>query len=299
MRFITLIIFISLCSLEATIAQCKYNPTGRDIITHEYFTLDYVEEHEQAAWVCYKLTREMSIGTVERTDDFKIDPKVRTGSSALEDYRGSGYDRGHLAPAADFSFSETAMRQSFFMSNMSPQNPSFNRGIWRKLEALVRDWSLMYDELHIVTGPLFINSSEKIGPNGVTIPSHYYKVILHERDGAFKSIAFLLENEKSNADLVQFATSIDLVESQSGIDFFFQLPDEIENEIESEISLDDWQWEPVATPAVKETRDKGPEARNDAERLEESVRCQGTTSKGTRCKNQTKNASGYCHVHDG
>ena len=299
MRFIVLLVSLYLFTLTTVSAQCRYYPSGRDIVTHEYYSLDYVEEHEQAGWVCYRLTREMSSGRVERTDNFKSDPKVRTRSAELEDYRGSGYDRGHLAPAADFSFSETAMSQSFFMSNMSPQEPSFNRGIWRKLEALVRDWSIVYEELHVVTGPLFVRNSKKIGPNGVTVPTHYYKVILHERDGAFKSIAFILANEKSSADLTQFVTSIDQVENQSGIDFFPQLPNDIEERLESSVFIDEWQWNPnTDNYRVNVDERDEPESGSD-KRLDSSVRCKGETKKGTRCKNRTKNASGFCHVHDG
>ncbi len=110
--------------------------TSRDaIITHTAYSLNYSEDHEQAAWVAYKLTAEKVSGTCERTDDFRPDPMVMTGSAELSDYRGSGYDRGHLAPAGDMKWSPTAMSESFYMSNMSPQRPGSTEGSgrsWRR-----------------------------------------------------------------------------------------------------------------------------------------------------------------------
>ena len=109
------------------------------IVHHANYTLQYNEEHEQASWVAYRLTsHHLQNPSTKRKDNFRSDPKVKTGSATLSDYKGSGYDRGHLAPAADFKWSSTAMSESFYMSNMSPQVPGFNRGIWKKLESKIR-----------------------------------------------------------------------------------------------------------------------------------------------------------------
>ena len=109
--------------------------SGEQIIYHTGYTLSYNEKHEQANWVAYELTAQELAGTVKRKDSFKSDPMVKSESASLADYRKSGYDRGHLIPAADMKWSTTAMSESFYMSNMSPQSPSFNRGIWKKLES--------------------------------------------------------------------------------------------------------------------------------------------------------------------
>ena len=114
---------------------------GEQQISHLGYTLSYNEKHEQASWVAYELTAGELRGTIARTDNFKADASVTTGSASLADYRGSGFDRGHLAPAADMKWSREVMSESFFMSNMSPQEPGFNRGIWKKLEGKVRDWA--------------------------------------------------------------------------------------------------------------------------------------------------------------
>jgi len=143
--------------------------SNREIINHTYYSLSYSEKHEQAEWVYYKLTPQMINGNIERTDDFRSDPYVRTGSASKSDYYKSGYDRGHLAPAGDMKISQKAMSESFYRSNMSPQTPSFNRGGWKNLESLIRSWVIAEREIHIITGGIFQNKLGRIGTNEVTI----------------------------------------------------------------------------------------------------------------------------------
>ncbi|MGB3586200.1 MAG: DNA/RNA non-specific endonuclease, partial [Tunicatimonas sp.] len=155
-------------------------------------------------------------------------------------YRRSGYDRGHLAPAGDMGFSEEAMSESFFMSNMSPQNRKFNRDVWRELEEDVRGWALANGSLYVVTGPVFGSDPKKIGENGVSVPDYYYKVLLDYREPEIKAIGFLLPNENTSKPPQAFVESIDNVEAYTGIDFFPELPDELEAELESRSSTGRW-----------------------------------------------------------
>lgn len=185
----------------------------------------------------YHLTPEHINGTAERKDNFKIDPLVSTGSASLADYVGSGYDRGHLAPAAAMKINQTAMDESFYMSNMSPQHPSCNRGRWKSLETKVREWVIAEGELYVVSGPIFKDNIESIGENAVTVPGYYYKVIY---DGEDKMIGFILPNEKCPDDLVDYVVSVDSIESLTGIDFFSSLYDNTENLLESEINTKAW-----------------------------------------------------------
>ena len=210
------------------------------IIRREHYALSYLEKHEQAEWVAYELTAEEVAGNTERTDDFREDPEVTTGSATLKDYYRSGYDRGHLAPAGDMKFSEDAMSESFFMSNMSPQKPSFNRGIWRKLESEVREQAVENGRLFVVTGPVFGEQVKKIGESGVSIPKAYYKVLLDYTEPEVKAIAFLLANKGSKKDVYDFAVTIDSVEAVTSIDFFPALPDLEENMLESKINPSLW-----------------------------------------------------------
>ena len=210
-----------------------------ELVHHTYYSLSYSEQNEQAEWVFYEIKKERILGLVSRTDNFRSDEKISSNSATLLDYRRSGYDRGHLAPAADFSFNITAMSESFYMSNMSPQNPSFNRGIWKNLESLVRNWGTN-SSICVVTGPILDDCSTTIGTNNVCVPESYYKVIYNPSEE--KMIALVLLNEKGEYKLSHYVTSVDYVESITGIDFFPILEDKLENELESEVNKENWIW---------------------------------------------------------
>lgn len=215
---------------------------NEEMITHTGFQLVYSETHEQSKWVCYQFTKAETNKIANRSDNFREDVKIKTHSANDNDYKGSGYDRGHLAPAGDMSWSGEAMSCSFYYSNMSPQTPSFNRGIWKKLEEQVRDWVAIYDTLYIVTGPVLTDKLPTIGVNQVSVPSYYYKVILDAKKERKESIGFVMPNKKSNLPLQHYVVSVDSVEKLTGIDFFYQLPNEIENQIEKKVCVSCWKW---------------------------------------------------------
>jgi len=210
------------------------------IIYHIGYALLYNEEHEQANWVAYELTKEETFSKYKRSNNFLEDPKVQTGTAKDADYSKSGYDRGHLAPAADMGWSEIAMEESFYYSNISPQKPGFNRGIWKKLEEKVRNWAIENNTIYIVTGPILTSGLSTIGPNKVSIPKYYYKVILDYSQPQIKGIGFILPNESSDKPLQNYAVTIDSVEKFSGLDFFPTLPDAQEKTIESSICISCW-----------------------------------------------------------
>lgn len=223
----------------------NYLPTSttHQLVQHTHFTLSYSEADEQAEWVAYQLARTELQSMAERDDNFREDPKVLSGSASPDDYRRSGYDRGHLAPAGDMGFSEDAMSESFYMSNMSPQDRAFNRGIWRTLEGQTRDWAAENGNLYVVTGGVLTEKIEVIGrKNKVSVPKYFYKVLLDLDDPDVKAIAFLLPNEGSDAPLSQFVISIDSLENRTGIDFFPALPDDLEEKLESSVSLSGWKF---------------------------------------------------------
>ena len=218
---------------------------GEQIIEHMGYTLSYNEENEVASWVAYELTRNEVLGTSERADDFREDPMVITGSATLSDYRSSGYDRGHLAPAADFKWSDDAMSDTFYMSNMTPQEPSFNRGIWADLEAVVRTFAYDNGIVYVVTGPVLTDGPyETIGENEVSVPKRFYKVFLDYTGPETKAIGFVLPNEGSDRALQSYALSVDDVEEITDIDFYPALPDEDEERLESTFRTSDWSFIP-------------------------------------------------------
>ena len=241
------------CNPPVSAAQNDYEAFGieelalpfcerpEEIIHHEGYSLLYSEEHEQAYWVAYLLTDRELQGGFERTDNFREDPAVITGSAGLSDYRKSGYDRGHLAPAADLCWSAEAMSDSFYLSNMSPQAPGFNRGIWKELESWVREKASDNFELYVVSGPvLTAGPYRKIGQNNVSVPEYYYKVILDYYGPEKKAIGFIMPNSKSDSGLTAFSVPVDTVEKATGLDFFFMLSDEIEDSLESSADFQQW-----------------------------------------------------------
>ncbi len=199
---------------------------NHDIIHHDYYSLAYNEKYEQADWVAYELTKaSLQIKNVPRAKRFNSDPKVKTYSAKHSDYSHSGYTRGHLAPAGDMAFSGDAMKQCFYMSNMSPQLKACNNGIWKELEETVRDWAYKKGSVYIVTGPVFYdNGTPTIGKNKVAVPDAFYKIIL-EKDTE-KSASFIIPNEMTNKHLKEYQVSINEVETQTGINFFPELLDE-------------------------------------------------------------------------
>lgn len=256
------------------------------IITHTGYSLLYNEIHEQADWVAYQLTKEETTKLYERTNKFILDPKVNTITASDSDYKGSGYDRGHLAPASDMGWSSITMKESFYYSNMSPQNPSFNRGIWKKLEELVRTWAVENNNIYIVTGPVLKDELTSIGNDKVSVPKYYYKVILDFSQPSIKGIGFILPNLGSKESLKNYAVSIDNVEKYTGIDFFPLLQDKQENLIESTLCIECWSWN-NSTSTNKISSNK----------TALSTQCTGTTKKRERCKRMTKNDNGRCYQH--
>ncbi len=221
--------------------------TTGQVITHKHYTLSYSEDHEQAEWVAYKLTKSnLRKPRVKREKKFRQDDLITTLSAKHSDYTHSGYTRGHLAPAGDMAFSKDAMRESFFMSNMSPQIKEFNGGIWRELEENVRDWAFDNDELYIVSGPVLKDGHiiKKIGFNEVAVPDLFYKIILDLKEPEKKAIAFLMPNEKSEKHIKHYTTSIDEIEELTGINFFAGfMSEELEEKLEQKGNPNQWDFD--------------------------------------------------------
>jgi len=294
--FVSAVVSVAQVTYGARVHQPEWPAIhhGDQIVHHFAYSLCYSEEHEQARWVAYELTRGETNGPEERSSGFYEDPAVTTGSATDADYAGSGYDRGHLAPAGDMTWSDRAMRESFFYSNMSPQAPSFNRGIWKKLETLVRAWAQEYNGIYIVTGPVLQSGLETIGPERVSVPHHYYKVILDGDTTGWRSIGFLMQNAASAAPLETFAVTVDEVERVTGIDFFPFLPDALEEQVESDVTIRGWNFNIRPLQTEEQQVIQSPYSSGSGS---EAVQCSGITKAGARCRNRTTDPSGRCHYH--
>ena len=240
-----LISFLSFTSKSVTFQEndpFAYLPTSttKQVIKHSYFALSYNEKYEQAEWVFYFLrSQNEGIGHYKRPR-FINDPKVTTESADTDNYKKSGYDRGHLCAAADMRFSKTAYDETFYTSNISPQKHNFNGGIWKLLEEKSRYWATKYNGIYVVTGGILQKGLPTIGSEKVAIPNYFYKILYCNFKGKDKMVAFLMPSVKSKDPLYKFVVSVDSVEKMTGIDFFPQLNDAIEKELESKSDYKAW-----------------------------------------------------------
>ena len=212
----------------------QYLPQGfcPAVVDYTYYSLCYDSEHRQASWVKYELTQELISGKQKRTNNYRQDPNVEDPVFS-SDYKGSGYDRGHLLPAAAMKLNYQSMNETFFMTNMSPQVSSFNRGIWASIERRMRDLVRKHGTAHVITAPILDVGLPTIR-SGVSIPKWYYKIAYFPGPQIMK--AFLIENKRhSNAAYSDFLVTVDEVEALSGLDFYSSLPDMVESEMESTI----------------------------------------------------------------
>ena len=222
-----------------------------EYIEHSAMILEYAEDHEQAAWVAHMILPDIASGNHSRSNDFREDPKVSTGTAVEEDYflkfmqpdstyeyDGYGYDRGHLAPSADFRWSGQALSESYYYSNISPQLPEFNRKLWADLESALRHYVITHNvPLHIVTMPVLDDGLTRVerSINEVSIPKYFIKVAVDlEHD---RGIAFMMPNAESVDVLSSYALTIDEVEERTGYDLFNLIKS---SNIESSIDKDHW-----------------------------------------------------------
>ncbi len=231
-------------NLEATDLAPYMPEYGQSqLVHHKYYSLAYNEDKEQADWVVYRLTRaSLKVPNVKRERHYAADYNVKTRSAYHRDYTHSGYTRGHLAPAGDMAFSEEAMKESYFMSNMSPQTRAFNNGVWKELEENIRDWAYREDVLIIVTGPVFESKTPKrIGQNRVAVPDAFFKVVLDQSPPEIKAIGFVIPNDVTDKPLADYAMTVDEVESLTGFNFFRGLETgSFDKDIESAIDIGQW-----------------------------------------------------------
>lgn len=233
-------------------APKKFNTSGIEIpktapgrkgqtIKHMGYTTCYNPDWLVPNWVAYDLTRQEVHGTVPRPKkSFEPDPLVKGKSAEHNDYTNSGYSRGHMAPAADMKWSELAMNESFYLSNICPQLAELNAGVWERLEERCRALA-NEGTVFICCGPIMSSSPKRIGKHGVAVPAKFYKVLCMKRRDRWQAIGFIMPNAAIKGSMFDYAVTVDEVEKVTGHDFFHNLPDNIENIIESAWKMKDWQ----------------------------------------------------------
>jgi len=216
--------------------------TTSDIIEHRHYVLSYNEDYEQAEWVAYILKKGHLTSQERERPYFIEDPKVRTKSADWKNYKNSGYDRGHLCPAGDRRFSEFAYDETFYTSNITPMNNDFNAGVWNRLELQIRYWGKKYDSVFVVTGGILKEGLNSIGEEDVAIPDVFYKIVAKGPIDNMDVAAFLIPHEESHKPLRTFMVPVDRIEQLTGIDFFKEMPDSIENRLEAEVNVRKWKF---------------------------------------------------------
>ena len=211
------------------------------IIRHKGYTLSYNNDWRLANWAGYELTSNETDGDVERSNWFDKDPMVKGIQVRHADYTHSGFDRGHMAPAADMKWDKQAMIESFYMSNICPQVHALNAGLWNSLESRVRTWARRDSAIVVICGPIVPDEPMTIGDNRVAVPEYFYKVIASPYTTQPRGIAFIMPNEDCDMPLYKYAVTIDSVEARTGIDFLYNLPDSLENYVEQNYDLKSWQ----------------------------------------------------------
>lgn len=204
------------------------------------YTIGFSKKHKHAYWVAYQLKCEETNGNVPRGNYFREDQILGKYSPKTADYYASGYDKGHLLPAADNNSDSLAMHDSFLMSNVSPQIPAFNRGLWKRLENQVREWSCLYDSIYVVTGAVLNYNLTSIGKGKVAVPDYYYKSILLYSQEQQSTVSFYMYQYTEEDNLNNFIITTDSLESILGYDLFHNLDDSLESAIESRIDSLIW-----------------------------------------------------------
>lgn len=216
---------------------------GDELISHSAYTLSYNPKTLIANWVAYELTAEETDGPWTRKGmRFVPDPDCKSRQADNNDYRNSGYSRGHLAPAGDMKWDSLAMVESFYFTNCIPQDESLNNGRWNQLEMKTRAWAKKYGRVYVVSGPAFLDADTlRIGHNGIAVPSACFKALLAPVEGGYSSIAFLMRNDGEKRSVKECAITVDELEILIGLDLFCNLSNDMEESIECKVTWDDWE----------------------------------------------------------
>lgn len=207
---------------------------------YEGFRLAFNPSNKTPDWVAWELLGRETDGTTVRSDRFWQDADLE-GCPTTGDYARSEYDRGHLCPAAEQKWNPKAMEDCFVMANMCPQDHALNSGAWNTLENKERAWAQRDSAIVIVAGPIYEKSDTKrIGESRVRVPGAFFKVIVAPYADNPRGIGFVFPNMSSPGSMENYVTTIDDVEKLTGLDFFYNLPDDIEDKVESTASFREW-----------------------------------------------------------
>ena len=228
-------------SLDKSLMEIPAIKSSDVVLVYNGFVVNYNTERLIPNWVAYELTAEEVAGEVPRARGFSMDLDYKDRQAMREDYSNTGWDKGHMAPSADMKWSQTAMNESFYLTNICPQNHDLNGKAWHSLEKYVRDWALKFGSVWVVCGPyVYANSYGTIGARNVVVPDGFFKAVLRYDGKSYRSIAFVFENSSQSQPVKGAVVSVNDVEALVGYDLFTNLNDRIEDSIEAQSSWDEW-----------------------------------------------------------
>jgi endonuclease G len=293
-KLVFVFLILSHFAFSQTYSLNKVTSTYTNEITfvkHTFYEIGFDTKYKLPVWTFYSLTKEhLQLANLERKGSFVKDPLLNSTQAMGDDYSASGFDKGHLVPCEDMSFSEAAMKETFYYSNCAPQTTELNRGEWKVLEELIRKWGKEYGEVIVISGPVIESNLQTLGDDKIPVPKLFYKLILRHEAQTYKTIAFLLPNSPTPLNtLPNYVCDVDAIEKITGLDFFADLPDNIEAQFESTYTINDWDFShPAKTKNETDTlRSLKPVA----------VQCSAKTKKGERCKKTTTSSNGLCGLH--
>lgn len=253
MRIINILLIFAMCSLASCAQRQKVKKIrknasverpapieGETVLKKKAYMVSYNQNTKCPNWVAWKLTAEHADGELKRKNGFHEEEGIPAPRATLQDYKGSGWSRGHMCPAGDNKWDEEAMYESFSLVNVCPQNARLNSGVWNSVEMDCRKWAKRYGEVYIVCGPVYMNKEhEVIGENEVVVPEAFFKVVMC-LTGKPKAFGIIVKNTEGTKKRDLYYNSIDEVERITGYDFFPALPDDIENKVEAKANINDW-----------------------------------------------------------
>ena len=261
-------------------------PYSTSFASHAGYFYEYSAEHKQSKWVAYKLVGEDVKKPVNGDIKFYNDDKLPSGAISNEDFIQRAFVPGHLKPSGDARASTYDMHDAYLFANISPMKPTFNEITWNILENMVRGWAVIYDSLYVVSGPVFVKKEniDTIGPHKVPVPDYFFKVVLVYNGIDMQAIGFILPNVDVKYETEKSPLSIDSVEKFTGYDFFYQLPDYLEQHLEAKTNTLFWQ------------------GQNNSFKLKESfrrkdVQCVATDAMDSRCTRITSCLNATCTNH--
>ena len=212
-----------------------------NLIIYTGFTVSYNTSTLIPNWVAYELTSTEVEGQFPRKGQFGQDLSFRGRQAMREDYSNSGWDKGHMCPAADLKWSEKTMYESFYLTNICPQNHEMNSTDWLTLEKLAREWAKKFDNIYIICGPIVgENKYGTIGKNRVVVPDAFFKAFLTVKNNVFNTIAFVMPNSSEHHRVQDYAMSVNDLETMIGIDLFSSIDDRYEEIVESDLYFKYW-----------------------------------------------------------